>query len=169
MSYSVRKLASGHFFGHEEVLQNYDNRRTRVICTSRAVLYYMSQEEFASICPASELEKFRKGMAMLQLPLILQKIKKYQRVLKSKHQAILYSTQLNDHKHLTGLVGGQVIDERMKKLRPWLEPPISGELTHDFRLLKQLKKVKELAVSEQTMHLCKEDAEEEKKLMKDKL
>ena len=66
-------------------------------------------------------------------------------------------------------MGGQVIDDRMKKLRPWLEPPISGELTNDYRLLKQLKRVKELSVNEQTMHLCKEDAEEEKKLMKDKL
>ena len=103
------------------------------------------------------MQELQQKAFRFDLKAIMKKINKYNRVIEAKHRVILDSTNLNDQKYLIGQVGGKVVDKRLSKIRPWLDKPLSGEVTTDERLLRQLKRVEILECSESVSTLVKED------------
>ena len=131
IGYTVRQIKRKQMFGHEEILQNLD-RKTRVTCTSRAILFFTSAEKFKQIFPQDSLDALAEQMTSLQLKSIMSSIDSTQRHLSNKHRAILDSTNLNDNKHIVGFVGGKPVDKKIKKIRPWLDKLTAGEQTNDL-------------------------------------
>ena len=138
IGFIVREIKRRQMFGHEEILQNL-KRRTRVTCTSRSILFYMSAEKFKEIFPQDSLDTLAELMTSLQLKSIITSIQSTQRHLSAKYKAILDSTNLNDNKHLLGQVGGKPVDRRIRKIRPWLDKLTAGEKTNDLKLLDRLR------------------------------
>ena len=100
------------------------------------------------------------GMKLMDEELILRKIQRYNAALRLKTNAVLESTNLQNCKAFG--IRSQLLEKKIEKIRPWIEKNGPGEpQTSDKRLLRQLKKVKVISVSEKSSQVFKGEISDE--------
>ena len=131
-NFKLREMRRGDIFGHEEILQNFALRKTRVISQTISSLLYIDKDVFLKVYLESELLKMQETMLKLNAKFFCRQIEEVRCAFKQQKKALLDSTKV----HVEHVAPTRISEPpKVQKIKFWLQNLKNTGITNERILM----------------------------------